>query len=266
MDDSGHRGASLIEAPTGTGGAGAPAVVTGLLNYIDHTAERVLTNLADPSKSYMPLEPHAVPIHNARLHPTSLDKEGFALYRHESEIAKGSEILEVNRVFHLEPPPINLAYQDEALPLVREIAQARQIAPVVSGLTVRHSLKHWDKTWQPAAAIVHIDLATSSFEAFVRHAFAGAGIELKPYRRAILFQIWRAISPGPQDSMLALCDGRTATAADMTPMDMIFSEGDTTNEKFDSRVVKYNPDHKWYCYPDLSPDEMIVFKGYDTDS
>ena len=30
--------------------------------------------------------------------------------------------------------------------------------------------------------------------------------------------------------------------------------------------MHYNPVHRWYYLPDMTPDEMILFKGYDSDA
>jgi hypothetical protein len=35
---------------------------------------------------------------------------------------------------------------------------------------------------------------------------------------------------------------------------------------FESRLCRVDPAHKWYYFPDLHPHELLVSKGYDTDT
>ena len=35
--------------------------------------------------------------------------------------------------------------------------------------------------------------------------------------------------------------------------------------EFESQFARFNPEQRWYYFSDLRPDELIVFKGFDSD-
>ncbi|MEZ5929430.1 MAG: hypothetical protein R3C55_13245 [Parvularculaceae bacterium] len=43
-----------------------------------------------------------------------------------------------------------------------------------------------------------------------------------------------------------------------------FGAGDSPADKFVLRGVYFNPNNRWYNFPDMQEDEVIVFKGFDT--
>ncbi|SVB07978.1 uncharacterized protein METZ01_LOCUS160832 [marine metagenome] len=63
---------------------------------------------------------------------------------------------------------------------------------------------------------------------------------------------------------LAVCDMRS-----IDPNDIVFGDGmNTGNIKqytkvVDQRIV-HSPEQKWYYFPDMSPDEVLIFRQYDT--
>jgi hypothetical protein len=78
-----------------------------------------------------------------------------------------------------------------------------------------------------------------------------------------MYQGWRALSPPPQDFPLALCDGRTVLAEDLVPIDYYQDAGGR------DRIVRswgshFSPRHQWWYFPDMTAEEMIVFKGFDS--
>lgn len=42
-------------------------------------------------------------------------------------------------------------------------------------------------------------------------------------------------------------------------------ERDAGDIRHDTTGYRYNADHRWPYYPDMSPGEVIVFKAHDTD-
>jgi hypothetical protein len=239
--------------------------LTAAVNYLDSSRKSVRANLAREEDNDTPFEPHEVVIHNARLQPTALDREGFALFRFPSKIADTGELLEANRTFSIEDPAISIAFKEEQQPLIEKLSGAREVMPFIAGVVIRHSDRHKESTWQKAVAMVHIDITAETLDNFIKYSYMKAGRELKPYRHAATFQIWRPITPPPQDSMVTWADGRTVSHSDVVPMEVVFSEeGDLPHERFMSRGIKYNPNHRWHYFPDMQEGEVIVFKGYDS--
>jgi hypothetical protein len=40
---------------------------------------------------------------------------------------------------------------------------------------------------------------------------------------------------------------------------------DEPGNSFESQFAMFNPAQRWYYFSDLTPDELIVFKGFDSD-
>lgn len=78
--------------------------------------------------------------------------------------------------------------------------------------------------------------------------------------------LWRSTSPGElvQTMPLCVCDMQS-----VNPADIIFGDGvNTGNVRQYSKVVDqrvcYSPDQRWYYFPDMTADEMLIFRQYDT--
>ena len=84
-------------------------------------------------------------------------------------------------------------------------------------------------------------------------------------RRFAYYNVWRALSPPPQDIPLAVCDARTVSRSDLVDADSIL---DTPGEPDSSAVVvvvRYSPLHRWSYFPGMNRDEVLVFKSHDSD-
>jgi hypothetical protein len=88
--------------------------------------------------------------------------------------------------------------------------------------------------------------------------------DLTAYRRWAMYNVWRAITPPPQDFPLAVCDARSVSATDEVTVTAITEElqGDIVH---DTMSYVHNPAHRWYYFPDMTIDEVIVFKSGDSD-
>ena len=78
--------------------------------------------------------------------------------------------------------------------------------------------------------------------------------------------IWRSTKLDERIEMmpLAVCDMRS-----VDPHDIVFGDGmNTGNIKqytkvVDQRIV-YSPEQRWYYFPDMLPEEVLIFRQYDT--
>ena len=96
------------------------------------------------------------------------------------------------------------------------------------------------------------------------NSLAAQNRTLAPYKRHVLYQTWRAVSQGPQDNTLAICDGSTVKFDDGVVIDSIIGDPGIPGNRFDSRMSRYNPDHRWYYLSDMEPDDVMLFKGFDS--
>lgn len=112
---------------------------------------------------------------------------------------------------------------------------------------------------QPAHLRVHVDQNPNSARArAVRH---GQG---RRFRRFQIVNVWRPLIEPVRNFSLALCDYRSVNAAaDLVVTKLDFPAWLSDRENYS---VQHNPRHRWYYWHSLTPDEVILFKCYDSAS
>ena len=98
-------------------------------------------------------------------------------------------------------------------------------------------------------------------------AFTAQVPDLDPgaYSRSALYNLWRCVSPPPQDCPLAVCDVRSVESADEVLVTAVTEVHGIGEVRHNTTSFTYNPGHRWHYFPDMTPDEVIVFKTHDTD-
>ena len=87
--------------------------------------------------------------------------------------------------------------------------------------------------------------------------------------------VWRAITPGPQDWPLAVCDGRSVGPTEGLANAMIYVDSLPDPEKLDKNApldpnameafcYQYNPKHNWRYFSNMTADEALFFCLYDS--
>ena len=81
-----------------------------------------------------------------------------------------------------------------------------------------------------------------------------------------MLQFWRNLGPATMDYPVAFCDARTVTPAEARPFR--YTGYVAGGRSFDVLAI-VGPDdpttHGWYAFPDMTPDEVIAFRTYDTE-
>lgn len=224
-----------------------------VLRFADPAVTRPVNYPKEPHKTVMPLVEHEVPVAPAsRQDAPQLEREGFARVTHQSAL----------RDF-LQADAIAKTHFGELEDLIRSLTGARAAyalphpvvrsnAPVVTDLTV-----------EGTAGVIHIDYTARSAQAAARAALAHAGIEQMPTGRMVAYTVWRSITPPPQDHPLALCDLRSLHAADFVTADSHGASG-SPDEDAEFSLLRHREGQVWSYFPDLTVDEVVVFKQYDS--
>ena len=78
-----------------------------------------------------------------------------------------------------------------------------------------------------------------------------------------VMNIWRPLMDDPcQHKCLALLDPHSVKPDDIIPTSLL---GYTLTGKPTSLgTLRFNPEHQWYYYPDMTKDEVIVFKQFES--
>lgn len=74
-----------------------------------------------------------------------------------------------------------------------------------------------------------------------------------------ILNFWRPVHHAVLDTPLAVCDTRSFPKQDWVEADIIYPQ--RTGEIY---LARYSAAHRWYYYPSMTPDEVLVFKTYDS--
>jgi len=224
-----------------------------MINYVARGQGRMRYFANDSTRDTVVLAPEPMAIREARADGASLDREGFALVPHRSAVTDFADTAEVART-----------YPDEIAALVKRVSGADSV--VVTGAGV---LRFAERSAQSGALdnsrparFAHVDVSDATAALFSQRSLPEAG---RAPRRTAHFNIWRAISPAPQDVPLALCDARSVAPGDLMPADAIFDRDGVDIWSFGGLVVAHSPAHRWHWFSDLGLDEVIMFKTNDSD-
>ena len=225
------------------------------LNYLAPTAGKPRTYAFDPPpgepKSTALPEPHVLPIFDGRLVAKnfSLDREGFELVRHPTVVRNFYDDAEVRRIYY----PVVEAFlaatlrADRVLIFDHTVRRRVEGAPDIRGAGPR----------QPATR-VHVDQTVTSGANRVREHLPDEAEALLNGRVQVI-NLWRPIRGPVRDTPLAMLDGTTVKEGDLVASDLIYP-----NRSGETYSVTYSPDHRWFYFPDMTPDEAILLKCYDS--
>jgi hypothetical protein len=78
--------------------------------------------------------------------------------------------------------------------------------------------------------------------------------------RFAIIQVWRPIDQPIQANPLALADAKTVQMEDL-----IVAERRYPHRVGQTYRLKYSPNHRWFYFPQMTRDEAVVFKVYDSE-
>jgi hypothetical protein len=235
----------------------ADHVVEATVEYIGPMTERPYYNMADPSQDNAVLDYRKVRIADLRprQHELSLDREGFAVFPHRTAVANFRD-----------PEQIRDVYVPELEALVSEATGASRVLVQPRGaLRLAESAPDFGApgTTYPARS-VHSDFTAVSGPQTARSMLPPEEADEWMARRFAIFSVWRSISPPPQDNTVALIDATSVAAEDRVLTDVAI--GPPGREiVFEGSSFRYNPHHRWGYFRNLTPDETLLIKAYDSD-
>jgi len=229
-------------------------VFEALLNYLADTTETpesyggVSQSLADQKRKGK-YEEHMMPIYDGRaiVDQLSLEREGFILVKHETKMKNFYDDDEVRTV-----------YYKETEELVKQTSGAKRV------LVFDHTLRSADATTREEKNIsgpvrnAHNDYTEWSGPQRVRDLLPNEAEELLKSRFAVV-QTWRPINKPVQREPLAIADARSIGTDELIPSARIYP--DRRGEVYHST---FNPEHRWYYFPNMQRNEAMVFKTFDS--
>jgi len=244
-----------MQASTALAASGLPSV-PGAINYIGRMSQRPRYYANDHSRDVLELDPRTVQVQNVRCQADapSLEREGFMLVPHTSRVDNFQDPAEVARVHYREIEQ-----------LLMQVSGAERVVVSSPGV-LRFSERSPDSgrldNSRPAR-FIHIDISDATARMFSDRSKPSD--VTRPVRRSVHFNVWRALSPPPQDVPLAVCDARTLSPADLVEADAVFDVPGKPEWSFEGLVVRHNPAHRWCYFPDMTRAEALIFKTHDCE-
>ena len=233
------------------------AEVHGTLTFITPQAEKpsfhssALTGGAP--KIFFQTEKHLVPIHDMRpiAEDADIDHEGFELLRHKTEVTDLYDDAAVEGPYYAELREL-LRRRFGATWVMIFDATRRSDAP--------QGARNPDGLRGPASR-VHVDYTPKSGPQRVKDVLGEAEAKrlAEAGARIIQINVWRPIKGPVKRSPLALADASTVAPEELVATDQVFP--DRVGEIYS---VAYGPNQRWYFAPEMTTDEVLLIKGWDS--
>jgi hypothetical protein len=197
-----------------------------------------------------------VRIHDLR--PTasdlSLDRNGFVLVRHPTAVRDFDDPVELYETYvaEMEALVLDVTGASRAVTLGPSVRQATGRMPVERPFHLAHS----DFTDQNGPEWARTLLTKGNLSGHVRHPLASDHeADALLQRRFAEYNVWRPIHGTVEREPLGLVDSST-----LGPDDVMTC----ASEAGDILFGVHNPAHRWCYAPAMEPDEVLIFKCFDS--
>jgi len=239
----------------------APASVKASVNY-------TIDNEIPPNYYFYEPEPgeefalnpagtddHEVNIHNGLLDsiPSDLNRQGFKLSPFTDTFDQFDDEQAVTSTFY-----------DQIIAFVKAQTGAERVH--VFDHTIRRRMPDvYDLSTQttlqrPAVKQVHCDYTHESGPQRVRDLLPEEADELLG-RRVAFFNIWKPLCDKVEELPLAMCDAGSYDPDDLLVMELKYREREGR-----IYVLRYNPEHRWVYFPDMTRQQALIFKTYESET
>lgn len=225
--------------------------VRATLNYLVRGRDKPVTYMyvqaSGASLRTGEYRPYTVSIHDGRerLDRFLLDVQGLVLRQHTSAVQN---------------------FYDEAEVRARYYPEIERLVCAETGAARAHMFDHTIRSiaWSERGArepvrIVHNDYTLASGPQRVRDLLDADDAAQRLQRRFAVINLWRPIVDVVRDTPLAICDAGSMAPEDFVPTEMRYR--DRVGETYS---VSYNPAHRWYYFPRMRRDEVLLFKCFDS--
>lgn len=227
--------------------------VDGVLNYTEDTGEKPFTYLYEPPPGVLARSArtakHAMPIFDGRAvqNRISLDRQGFALTRHETKVEN-----------FYNPEEVRRAYYPEVERLVKQATGGARVFVFDHNVRCHPMAKRGEAGVREPVKFAHNDYTLKSGPRRVRELLPDEADDLLKHRFGVI-NVWRPISEPVMESPLAVCDAQTMEMKDFLPSDLLYR--DRTGEVYS---IAFNPNHRWFYFPRMRRGEALLLKCYDS--
>ena len=161
---------------------------------------------------------------------------------------------------YLDDQQLGKIYEVEVTKLLKSITGASRVH--IFDHTVRASDLEIRETKQirEPSTLVHNDYTVNSgFTCLAENL--GADTERLKQGRFQIINLWRPLVGPVQSWPLTLCDARSVDEADM-----VNAERRSPSHIGEISLATFNPDHRWFYYPQMNSEEVLIFKTFDSQN
>ena len=223
-----------------------------MIAYAGRSLPRPRYYANDHSRDVLDITLIEMDVTDARARAPTLDDAGFTLIAHHSAVGDFADRAAIEAV-----------HRAEIVALVQQLSGADMVlvnSPGILRLSERSPQSGVLDNSRPAR-FAHVDVSDATATVFAQRA-APPG---RPLARFAHYNIWRALSPPPQDVPLAVCDARSVTAADLIAAVAVFDSPGKPEWSFEGLLLAHAATHRWHWFPDMQRDEALIFKTHDSD-
>lgn len=184
----------------------------------------------------------------------SIDKEGFALKPFKATLPKEDFTNE---------ELVREKFYPEVVEFLKKELGAKRV--LVFDHTIRTKANAAKKLTQESGtsqrapvALVHCDYTAESAPIRVKQLLPEEADTLLKSRTAFV-NVWKPLNK-VEENPLAMCDVTSSPSSDFFKLYLRYR--DRTGENY---VMRHSDAHKWYYFPEMTPDQAILLKTYDSD-
>lgn len=240
-------------------GNSSPSSVRATFNYtkdVDQLTELYFyecdaaKNIHEPGDS-----PHEMAVTDGwhRAASFSIDNEGFSLEDFKTSYDKWQD-----------DEAVRASFYPEVVEMLKEKTGAKRI--LVFDHTIRTNANAGKKltdekntSQRTPVMLVHCDYTAESGPTRVRQLLQDEAEELLS-RRVAFLNVWKPINV-VEERPLAMCDTTSTTPEDFFKLHLRYR--DRNGENY---VMRYSPNHKWWYFPKMTPEKVILLKTYDSET
>lgn len=232
--------------------------------YKNHHAVVAKLNFVNPSEGVIPRVTYSgtstpqnyneayvmqeVSIANARV-----SAKKFKLHENGFEIAR----LTSSGIDFCDEKSITSNYYREVEQLVKRVSGASHV--FIFDHTVRRGVAN---SVRKPAQHIHVDYTKNTGPSRAADMIDSAELEALKGKRFIQVTVWRSISGPVEELPLTVMDTQSLREEDLVLTEIEYKDKSRLGEIY---ALRRHPDQHWYYYPDMQSDEVLLFKGYDSD-
>lgn len=232
------------------------AGVRATLHYLKRTAAKPYSYTFEPPPGVPPRSGDVNSVENILIRDgravadsLSLEEQGFAFRRHDTQVKDFYDEGEIRAVYYpeveallrAETGAIRVAIFDHT---IRSVPKAKEGIP---GMREPVRRVHNDYTEYSGVRRAHENLSWEEAVDQLSHRF-------------LEVNVWRPIRGPLENTPLAVLDGRTVEKEDLITSNLIYR--DKVGETY---AFQHNPRHRWFYFPRMQRDEVVLIKGFDSD-